>query len=168
MNTKTCRMCNKQKLISDFHKDSRRLDGLQSNCKSCKRDYQKNYYVSYNKKNRQKRNNYFNEKIKSDMNFRLAHNLRCRLRAALKRQKASKTSKTLKLLGCSLEKFKQYLESKFQPGMSWDNYGQWHIDHIIPISRLKLTNLKQIKKACHYKNLQPLWAEDNLRKNNKI
>jgi hypothetical protein len=56
------------------------------------------------------------------------------------------------------------LEVKFQQGMSWDNYGQWHIDHIKPLAKFDLTDRTQFLAACHYTNLQPLWAEDNLSK----
>ena len=63
-----------------------------------------------------------------------------------------------------------YLESKFQTGMTWENHTHngWHIDHIIPISKFDLTDEAQMKKACHYTNLQPLWAGDNFRKHAKI
>lgn len=80
-----------------------------------------------------------------------------------------KSGSAIRDLGCSMEELKVYLESKFQPGMSWDNYSftGWHIDHIIPLSSFDLTDPEQFKQACHYTNLQPLWAEDNFKKSNK-
>jgi hypothetical protein len=76
-----------------------------------------------------------------------------------------KQSTTIELLGCSIEKLKQHLESKFKPGMSWSNYGKWHIDHIKPCARFDLSKPNEQKKCFHYTNLQPLWAEENLKKN---
>jgi hypothetical protein len=55
------------------------------------------------------------------------------------------------------------MESKFQPGMTWDNRGkEWHIDHIIPLATFNLQDRRQFLVACHYTNLQPLWARDNM------
>jgi len=78
--------------------------------------------------------------------------------------KKSKTSKNL--LGCSLEVLKFHLECYFTKGMSWDNYGYygWHIDHIKPCAAFDLTDPEQQKQCFHYTNLQPLWAEDNMKK----
>lgn len=75
----------------------------------------------------------------------------------------------VKDLGCSIEDFKKHLESLWQPGMSWCNYGLrgWHIDHVIPISSFDLVIKQEQLKACHYTNLQPLWAKDNLSKGDR-
>ena len=69
-------------------------------------------------------------------------------------------------LGCSIEELKTYLESKFKPGMTWNNYGKygWHIDHIRPLSSFNLKNLEDFNTACHYTNLQPLWCHENYKK----
>ena len=92
----------------------------------------------------------------------IAANIRSRLSKALSRKQ--KTISMSQYLGCSLEELKQHLESKFEPGMTWDNYGEWHIDHIKPLSSFDLTDVEQLMEACRYTNLQPLWAKDNLRK----
>jgi hypothetical protein len=108
---------------------------------------------------------YINKRNKVDLNFRLRGNLRARLRCAVKNGRGGSAVRDL---GCSIEFLRQYLESKFQAGMSWDNYGDWHIDHIQPLARFDLTNREQLLKACHYTNLQPLWAIENLSKGAKL
>jgi hypothetical protein len=65
-----------------------------------------------------------------------------------------------------LETTKAHIEAQFHPGMSWGNYGQWHVDHIIPLASAKTA--EELVALCHHTNLQPLWAEDNLRKGAKI
>ena len=79
-----------------------------------------------------------------------------------------KSDSTSKLLGCSIDRACDHLESQFTEGMSWDNYGEWHIDHIIPCSFFDLTKPSHQKLCFNWKNLQPLWAEDNMSKGNKI
>jgi hypothetical protein len=79
-----------------------------------------------------------------------------------------KKSKTFEIIGCTPEFLKEYIEKQFIKGMEWSNhsvYG-WHIDHIIPLSSANTE--EEIYKLCHYTNLQPLWAENNLKKSNKI
>ncbi len=100
--------------------------------------------------------------------FKIRVALKSRLYGALKSKGIRKTIATMKLAGCSLEFLKQHLESQFLQGMSWDNYGEWHIDHKIPCKAFDLTDSEEQKRCFHYKNLQPLWAIDNLRKNAKI
>lgn len=99
---------------------------------------------------------------------KIATNLRNRLNRAIKGN--YKAGSAVRDLGCSVDDFKQHLESKFQPGMSWDNYGRkgWHIDHIVPLNAFDLTDHEQFKRACHHSNLQPLWAKDNILKSDKV
>lgn len=108
------------------------------------------------------------ERRTNNIQLRLSENLRKRLYSALKNNQ--KVGSAIKDLGCSIGEFKIYMESKFKSGMTWDNYGfrGWHIDHIMPLSSFDLTNYEQVKKACNYSNLQPLWAKENLRKGAKI
>jgi hypothetical protein len=70
----------------------------------------------------------------------------------------------MKLIGCDINQLKKHLENKFKSGMTWDNYGVWHIDHIKPLCSFDLRDEGEVKKACHYSNLRPLWAEDNIKK----
>lgn len=104
----------------------------------------------------------YNQKIQ----VRIAMNLRTRTRLAL--IGTSKSISTMKLLGCTIDVFLMHLESQFQSGMTFDNYGLWELDHINPCSAFDLTDPKQQKECFHYTNLQPLWREDNLKKSNKV
>jgi len=79
-----------------------------------------------------------------------------------------RSSRTEDLLGCSFTFLRFWLESKFLPNMSWENYGDWHVDHIRPLASFDLTDPKQQALAFHFLNLQPLWAKDNLSKGAKI
>jgi hypothetical protein len=92
--------------------------------------------------------------------------VRGRVNKFLKSKNITKTNKTFDIVGCTPEFLKEHLEQQFTEGMSWDNQGKWHIDHIIPLSSAKTE--EEIYKLCHYTNLQPLWAEDNLNKGCKI
>lgn len=104
------------------------------------------------------------QRIKRQTNpsFRLANNLRSRIWSALNGINKSKT--TIELIGCNIETLWLHLESKFEKGMNRSNYGEWHVDHIIPCCKFDMTKIEDQKKCFHYTNLQPLWAMDNLRK----
>ena len=98
--------------------------------------------------------------------YRLKCNICSLIRGSIKRKNFKKNSKTEEILGCSIDEFIKYLKSKFKDGMTIENHGEWHIDHIIPISSAKTE--EEVIKLNHYTNLQPLWAIENLKKGNKI
>jgi hypothetical protein len=110
------------------------------------------------------------QRYKEDPEYLLKKRLRSSIRYAVKNYASVGTRKlsALEILGCSLEEFKDYLSSKFKAGMSWDNHGEWHIDHIRPCSSFDLSNPEQQRICFHYTNLQPLWALENLRKSDKV
>lgn len=100
--------------------------------------------------------------------FRLKLLLRSRFYKVLKVQGVSKSMRVTSLVGCTPDELKTHLEKQFLPGMSWDNHGQWHIDHIRPISSFDLHNHAQQSQCFHFSNLQPLWAKDNLKKGSRV
>lgn len=102
-----------------------------------------------------------------DPMVKLIKTLRCRTRSAIRDNRATKSATTLELLGSSVAYARKHLESQFVDGMSWDNHGEWHIDHIRPCASFDLTDPDQQKECFNYKNLQPLWAEDNLSKSDR-
>lgn len=100
--------------------------------------------------------------------FALSLKVRTRIWYALKRKRVTKREKTSELVGCSFLFLKKHLEAQFREGMSWDKPNSFHIDHIKPLSSFDLTDPEQLKAACHWSNLQPLYPEENLRKGAKI
>jgi hypothetical protein len=96
--------------------------------------------------------------------------LRARLRSAIKSN--IKSGSSVRDLGCSIELLKKHLESLFEEGMSWCNYGygkdKWNIDHIRPLSIFNLSIREELLLACHYLNLQPMWQLENMRKGKRI
>jgi len=116
-------------------------------------------------KNRDKLNKRERERRKTDIEYKIKKNLRRRVNQVI--TKGTKSDSTLKLLGCNLLELTKHLEKQFTKGMSWQNYGTWHIDHIKPCASFDLTQESEQKKCFHYSNLQPLWAEDNLRKGDR-
>jgi hypothetical protein len=121
--------------------------------------------------NREKINEYSNNRIKiirkTDPLKTLIFNVRSRVYNFLKSKNIIKQNKTFDIVGCSPEFLKEHIGNQFTEGMSWELMGRYiHIDHIIPLSSAKTE--EEIYKLCHYTNLQPLWAEDNLKKSDKI
>lgn len=103
-------------------------------------------------------------RVEAKIKPRLARMLRDRVRKIVKRGKSVRAGSAIRDLGCSLEEFKIYIAAKFIDDMGWSNYGEWHLDHIIPLARFDLSDRAQFLQAVHYTNYQPLWAQDNRRK----
>ncbi len=118
------------------------------------------------KRNAQTRREYERYKTASNVHFRIKLSLKARIRNALKGK--NKSQSTINLLGCSIKDLKNYLESKFNQSMNWNNYGKiWHIDHIRPCASFDLTKPEEQAKCFHYTNLQPLLVFENLSKGAK-
>ena len=196
METKVCNECGLEKTLSEFYKRTDTPTGYRNNCKKCKlknnhtwskknnekiisigkiwrennkesiRERIKKWEIKNYQKIRDRKNKRTKERRKEDLIFYLTNKVRCRLRKYLITHNITKRNKTFDIVGCTPQFLKEHLETQFTDGMSWDNRSEWHIDHIIPLSSVKTEG--ELYKLCHYENLQPLWAEDNLKKSNKI
>ena len=85
--------------------------------------------------------------------------------------KSDKELSSKEYLGCDIDEFKTHIEKTFEEGMNWENYGEWHIDHIVPIKYKedgKVADLEEVIKRLHYTNTQALWASDNIAKGNRF
>lgn len=194
---KVCIVCEDTKPLTEFSKNNS-YKGKQyysGKCKACVNDSNQQYYkehadkikeqtgqyyednkaelkakmLEYQKEHRDEanaRNRKYVDKNRNNSSFKLIKNQRERTRKALLGK--IKTAHTLDLLGCTVEELKTHLQSKFTSGMHWNNYGKWHVDHILPCSRFDLSITEEQQKCFHYSNLQPLWAVDNLKKGNRI
>jgi Zn ribbon nucleic-acid-binding protein len=165
---RVCPACKIFKTINQFNKKTIR-------CKECNKKYYKHNREkcllsnkSYREQNKQTRRqycrNYVKKQYKNNPCFKLENVLRSRIRGALKKNCSIKATKTIKLLGCTIQHARNYIESQWLEGMNWDNHGNkgWHIDHIKPVNTFNFTDPEQQKQCFHYTNLRPLWAYDNL------
>ena len=147
---KKCHVCENILLKSNFNKNTKSKDGLQSQCKFCVKDYNKNYYIKnrgseverrkkYNSRNREKINESVKNKMQTDLNFKLASYMRNWLYEAYKAQNVRKTNKTFDLLGCSHSFFKNWIIHQLYGNMTLENYGSvWQIDHCLAVASFNL------------------------------
>jgi hypothetical protein len=181
---KICQTCKIEKFFTEFHKHKSEKHGLQRVCIICQKEYvlknkekvygkrkiwtqnNKEKSKKYKSKWRLKNPNYHKNWLDSDIKNKITHNLRCRINVALKRK--TKSKKTIELIGTSIENLWIHLEKSFKPGMTRENYGKWHIDHIRPCSSFDLSKPEEQSICFHYSNLMPLWAEENLKKGSKL
>lgn len=171
----------KQKEYARNNKEARDEYGkayYQKNADKIK-DYQKEYAKAnrakiltrakrYHNSVKDRRNAYERERKRKDPQYKFLSNARSRISEAIKVNNGRKVSSTKELLGCSIPHLKAHLEKQFTKGMTWENYGEWHVDHIIPCASFDLTKPDQQRQCFHFTNLQPLWAHDNLKKRDRI
>ena len=158
--------------ITDFHEIKNGHDRMAAICERIKTcpEFRKQVEENCNPSEEQKRRRhrlYMKRRRDKDPCFRLLTNMRGRLCAAVKSSKGNREYKTRETFGCSIEELRNHLESKFTEGMSWKNYGEWHVDHIKPCRLFNLSIKAEAMECFHYTNLQPLWAMDNFVKSGK-
>lgn len=158
---------NNKEHIKQKNKEYRKLHGKETDKKTWqKRKKKLQDDEEYKKKCAEWRRKYEKEKRETNINFKLKSNISRRIREILKQKKSQSA---MKYVGCSFEELKKHLENSFDEKMTWDNYEEWNIDHIIPCSSFNMENEFELNACFYYKNLQPLWGIDNiLKKNNYV
>lgn len=178
-----CSYCGQYFTLDKFNKNCGVNDGLSSSCRDCEHIITAKYRDLHREEIRKRQNAsgpkkwaMFKEKHKEEIEqkkkerelinqgkrvlAKIARSIRARIRDNVIRKSEGSS---IRLLGCSIAFFRDYIESKFEEGMSWDNYSYygWHLDHIVPCVMFDMSNDDNIKKCFHYTNYQPLWRRDN-------
>lgn len=173
---KYCNKCQIHKPYGDFNKHCATKDGLRSECRECSKMSHRDYWERNRDKCREKAKlvyrrdrkyyqdyyrDYMRDRRANDVQFKLAHTLRTRINGAISND--CKAGSTVRDLGCTIEELKTHLESQFEEGMTWDNWGVngWHIEHIYPLFMVDLEDRQQFLEVCHYTNLRPMWGSQN-------
>lgn len=181
-----CKSCNRRtaREYARQHKDSRKMYAAEYNDENRERfqAYRKERYEArkeeFRSYGRKQRKSYYKEhreeiiakgvvytanRLKRDPAFKVMSNLRRRLNHVIR--DGYKSATTVELLGCTPQELKTYLEGKFYGSITWENYGSvWHVDHVKPLALFDLLKAEEQRKACHFSNLQPLLAGENLSK----
>ncbi len=198
MENKVCKKCGEEKPLIEFAKSKQCKDGYQGQCKKCAslstlkwqsknvdkvRASQKRYDERHPEKARERKERhdkkypeqvkarkrrYTNKRIKEDPVFAYLMEIRKKTREYAFKNYIQSGNEFFKIIGIDIKGFREYIQGKFDEGMSWDNHGidSWHIDHIIPLSSAK--TIEDVDRLSHHTNLQPLWKEENETKGNKI
>lgn len=127
---------------------------------------EKEYLLEYREKNKDKIYKRVRKRMEEDELFKFKCDVRKKIQTAFTRRKVRKVHHTIDILGCSIEEFREYIKSKFKERMSFENYGEWQLDHIIPLATAN--TVEEVEKLCHYTNYQPLWAKENIQKSDKL
>jgi len=162
-----CEIC-EDKIVENIGKKIvRRTCGKKECIRISQKNIMKEKYANLTPEQKEKRLEYQRQyEWKENEQYKVSKAVRGNISGCLKAKSIKKLNRTNEYLGCTIQEFKNYMEKLFSEGMSWDNHGEWHIDHIRPLSWFDLTKEEEIFKAFHYSNCQPLWAKDNMRKHN--
>ena len=164
---KVCSSCKKEKDVNEFGKCKTFLDGRQVYCLECTRK-KENEWRSIHPEATKAISKRKHQRNKTNPQAKMKNCLRQAVRRRIRQIQGNedKAGSGVKDLGCSIEVFTKYIESLWQPGQNWSNYGKWGwvVDHIKPLASFDLTVREQLLEACHYTNLRPMWWQDNLEK----
>lgn len=183
---KQCCACKKDVPVQEYYRDNSAKFGLLARCPKCLENQadnldptgekRKGYYKKCMSKpeSKKKRNEYTNNKRKTNIQFKIKTTLSGRIYGALKSNK--KSARTMELIGCSIEFLISHLESQFEDWMTFENHGNskyeghktWHIDHIIPCRFYNLEDPEQQKICFNWRNLQPLESKENSSKQDRM
>ena len=172
---KICSKCGESKALCMYDKNPRTKDGHTGRCKDCINQKRRERYTQKTKpqkkelyiKNKEYYTSYRRERMRRDPRFKLRARFSTLISQSIKKRTGNSC---FEHLSYSIDGLIQHLENHFVDGMSWDNYGDWHIDHVYPQSRLPYNTYDDanFEKCWALKNLRPLWAADNIKKSNKI
>lgn len=155
-----------KKQSSESKKEKKRIRNAVRRKNPEYREKMKLYLKDYAKSHKEDRRLKQKERLQKDPLFRFKTQARKMLCNAFTRRNFKKNTKTEKMLGCSLAFFAEYIQSKFKEGMTLENYGEWQLDHIIPLATAN--TIEDVVRLNHYTNFQPLWAKENREKSDKI
>jgi len=151
-------------------KNKEKISNMRKNYYQKNKEHILEYQKSWRKENKkityEKNKDYQKNRKHKDPLYKMKCNMRSLISISMKQKGFKKTAKAHMILGCSYEEFKIWIENRFMEGMTWENYGMWEYDHIIPIS--SATSEEDVIRLNHYTNFQPLWEPDNKKKYNKI
>ena len=174
--TQVCLKCHIEKPFNDFSYIIKKSE-YKSKCKDCVK-YSQEYYQNnretilqrskqWNRDNKVQYNENYRKRYNENPEVKLTQYLYVGINQVLKKYKESEIVK--RYLGCTINKFKQWIEFQFYDGMNWENQGSyWHLDHTLPVSSFNFENEEQIKTCFNWKNLRPLRADKNKSKYNKL
>lgn len=170
---KKCSKCNIEKSLIDFRINRKSQDNMSHMCLEClpKNNWTKEKQRISEKKYRTNNPEKMKEKYKKqgqNINRRIRDSINHRIKDALFSKNLKKIKKTNEYLNCSTEYFKLWIESQFVENMTWENYGEWHFDHVKPCASYNLSLENDVKECFCWENFQPLWGPENISKSSKI
>jgi hypothetical protein len=190
--TKTCNKCQQVKSIDDFPTDKYTKGGVRYECRMCHNAYAREYKrkkkscipthaipsVSLDavpigtgkwdkEKERVYMNNYMKHRYKTNVNYNVKSRLAARIRQCMYNSDFTK-HRTMEHVGCTVDFFRKWIESLFTNGMSWNNMGKWHFDHIRPCDSYDFNNLAHVSECFNWSNIRPLMGCENIRKSNMV
>ena len=168
--SKFCKLCNKNKEVVHFKSTNKSSDGYYHTCNECwkpkewNKEKERESHRKYAIKNPDKIKEKYKRQSKN-INRRMRNSMTKRIIQAMQ---AKKCYKTVKYIGCDIAYLRKWIEYQFEENMTFDNYGEWHIDHVTPCASYNLDNNDDVFACFNWTNLRPCWAKDNIIKGDKV